>query len=159
MVAPRLPEEETERTRAAVVAGFGMVARDSNGEIMAYASKFPTMVLSPTVGEALSLRWAMDLAIQLGFRRVVFETDCLPLFQAWKKASGGSYLLTVIQDCFHFCNFFDFVDLSFVRREGNCAADFLARNASTLTNEVWVEDGPPGLFPLLLEDILASRPA
>ncbi|XP_057444643.1 uncharacterized protein LOC130736886 [Lotus japonicus] len=140
------------------LAGFGMVARNYNGEVMASASMYPTMVLSPTIGEALSLRWAMELDTQLGFRRVLFETDCLPLFQAWKKATRGSYLFTIIQDCFRFCNLFDFVDFTFVRRNDNNAADYMARNASTFTNEVWVEEGPPGLAPLLLDDCLASMP-
>ncbi|XP_057452090.1 uncharacterized protein LOC130743889 [Lotus japonicus] len=38
------------------LAGYGMVERDNNGEIMASASMYPIMVLSPTIREALSLR-------------------------------------------------------------------------------------------------------
>ncbi|XP_057443958.1 uncharacterized protein LOC130736128 [Lotus japonicus] len=140
------------------LVGFGMGASNNNGEIMASSSMYPTLVLSPSIGEGLSLRWAMELATQLGLQRVLFETGCLPLFQAWKKASGGSYLFTVIQDCFRFCNFFDFVDLSLVHRDGNYAADFKERNASTFTNEVWIEERPSGLILLLLDDSLASMP-
>ncbi|XP_057431260.1 uncharacterized protein LOC130724076 [Lotus japonicus] len=139
-------------------AGFGLVARDHAGEVLAAAAKYPTMVLSPTVAEALSLRWAMDLAIQLGFRRVQFETDCLLLQQAWKKVSGNSYLFSIIKDCHKLVVFFDHVDLTFVRREGNSCADYLARNASSYPDFVWIEEGPPGLSSLLRDDVLASVP-
>lgn len=76
--------------------GFGFVARDNAGEVLAATPKYPTVVLSPTVAEALSLWWAMDLSIQLGFRRVQFETDCLLLQQAWKKAFGTLLLFQML---------------------------------------------------------------
>ncbi|XP_057416181.1 uncharacterized protein LOC130710823 [Lotus japonicus] len=139
-------------------AGFGLVARDHAGEVLAAAAKYPTMVLSPTVAEALSLRWSMDLAIQLGFRRVQFETDCLLLQQAWKKVSRNSYLFSIIKDCHKLVVFFDHVDLTFVRREGNFCADYLARNASSYPDSVWIEEGPPGLSSFLRDDVLASMP-
>ncbi|XP_057422210.1 uncharacterized protein LOC130716023 [Lotus japonicus] len=146
-------------TNQSKIAGFGCVARDYNGDILAAASLFPTVVLSATLGEALSLRWAMVLATQLGFRRVQFETDSLLLHQAWKKRRGSSILFTVIADCFNLMHLFDYVDLSFVRREGNSAADFMARNASSLSNVVWVEEGPPGLTAILNSDVLAFVPS
>lgn len=68
------------------MAGFGFIARNSAGEILAASTS------DPTEAEALSFRWAMFLAVDLGFRRVCFETDCLPLFEAWKRnLQGPSY--------------------------------------------------------------------
>ncbi|XP_057452189.1 uncharacterized protein LOC130744007 [Lotus japonicus] len=140
------------------MAGFGMVARDNAGEVLSAAAKFPTLALSPTVAEALSLRWAMELSVDLGFRRVQFETDCLPLFQAWKKANGTSYIFLLIFDCRSLFSAFDYVDLSFVCRQGNSCADYLARRASTFQNVLWIEEGPPELTSFLLSDVLASMP-
>ncbi|XP_057426348.1 uncharacterized protein LOC130719758 [Lotus japonicus] len=140
------------------MAGFGMVARDNAGEVLAAAAKFPTLALSPIVAEALSLRWAMELSVDLGFRRVQFETDCLPLFQAWKKANGTSYIFSIIYDCRSLFSAFDYVDFSFVRRQGNSCADYLARRASTFQDVVWIEEGPPELTSFLLSDVLASMP-
>ncbi|XP_057452876.1 uncharacterized protein LOC130744733 [Lotus japonicus] len=140
------------------MAGFGMVARDNAGEVLAAAAKFATLALSPTVAEALCLRWAMELSVHLGFRRVQFETDYLPLFQAWKKANGTSYLFSIIYDCRSLLSAIDYVDFSFVRRQGKFCADYLARHAFTFQDVVWIEEGPPGLSSFLCSDILASMP-
>ncbi|XP_057444459.1 uncharacterized protein LOC130736674 [Lotus japonicus] len=140
------------------LASFGMVARNKDGLIMAAASFYPVVALSATIAEALSLRWAMTLATQLGFRRVQFEVDSLQLHQAWRRREGDSYLAMIIQDCFKLCGFFDHVDLSFTRREGNVCAHFMAKHAYSLDDVVWVEEGPPGLLPLLHDDLLASMP-
>lgn len=51
---------------------------------------------------------------------------------------------------------FDFVELSFARRGGNCAADFVARKVSFFPNTVLVEENCPGFFPFI--HVLASRP-
>ncbi|XP_057451857.1 uncharacterized protein LOC130743639 [Lotus japonicus] len=140
------------------LAGFGFVARDGDGEILAAGSKYPSVASSSTIAEALGLRWVMEISSQLGFRRVQFETDSLQLYYAWKKGTGRSVLFSVIHDCISFLSLFDFVDLSFVRRQGNACADFMARNASTLSDVIWIEEGPPGLFCLLQADLLASVP-
>lgn len=61
-------------------------------------------------------------------------------------------------DCFNLMHYFDYVDLLFVRREGNSAVDFMARNASSLSNMVWLEKGHPGLVPFLNVDVMTSKP-
>ncbi|XP_057425675.1 uncharacterized protein LOC130719041 [Lotus japonicus] len=139
--------------------GLGLVARDEQGEILAAASSYPTVAASSTEAEALCLRWAMLLSSELGFRRVQIETDSLQLFHAWNRGVGRSLLFSVVQDCKGLLNLFDYVALSFIRRQGNTCADFMARNASTLSDVVWIEEGPPGLYGLLQADILASMPA
>ncbi|KAL6503663.1 hypothetical protein OROGR_025586 [Orobanche gracilis] len=64
-------------------AGFGMIARNWRGEVMAAAAEFPIDVVSPLLAEMMTFRWAFLLAVDLGFRVACFETDCLQLFQAW----------------------------------------------------------------------------
>ncbi|XP_057444049.1 uncharacterized protein LOC130736223 [Lotus japonicus] len=114
------------------LAGFGYVACDAEGEVLAAGSTYPTMASSSTIAEALCLWWAMEISSQLGFRRVQFETDSLELYYAWKKGTWRSILFSIIHDCMSFMGLFDFVTLSFVRRQGNNCADFMAWNASTL---------------------------
>lgn len=58
-------------------SGMGMVARNCNGDVMAAACSFPISTISPLLAEAMSLRWTMQLAIDLGFRRIFLETYCL----------------------------------------------------------------------------------
>ena len=110
------------------------------------------------MAEVLCFRWAIGMAIDLGFRVACFETDCLKLYESWKKKKDSSYFGSVLQDCYRLVPNFDVFSLSFVRRTGNCAADFLARNSFTLSNHVWIEEGPPDLLPLLNNDVLASMP-
>ncbi|XP_057429610.1 uncharacterized protein LOC130722787 [Lotus japonicus] len=139
--------------------GLGMVARNCDGEVMAAACSFPIFTISPLLAEAMSLRWTMQLAIDLGFRRICLETDCLQLFKAWKaREAGRSYLSTIIHDCRLLLYGFDDVNFSFVRPTGNAVADFLARNAETYANLVWVEEVPVAAFPLVLSDVITQLP-
>lgn len=72
-----------------VVRGLGVI-RDGGWLVFAAATTTQIQVLSPVHGEALSLRWAMALAIDdLGFWAVCFETDCFQLFEMWRKTGRG----------------------------------------------------------------------
>ncbi|XP_057426392.1 uncharacterized protein LOC130719802 [Lotus japonicus] len=75
-----------------------------------------------------------------------------------ERYSGRSYLDTIIGDCRSLVPFFDVFSLSFVRRSGNSVADFLAKNASTYADCVWVEEAPDAVSGLVDLDVIASRP-
>lgn len=146
--------------RAPTDVGLGMVARNSSGEVMASATSSSCSVLSSLLAEASCLRWAMSLAIDLGFRQVIFEVDCLQLFKAWRAGvAGRNYLATIISDCRRLSLHFDSAIFTFTRRSGNSVADYLARNASTYGESVWVEEVPPGAIRFVDSDCLASLPA
>lgn len=113
-----------------------MIAHDVDGAILAAATLSSSLVIMSSAGlaEALCLRWAMRLAIDLGFQRVYFETDSLHLFQWWRHCSRSSfYLDLIISDCRSFALAFLQFDVLFVRRSGNCVAYFLVRIASSFT--------------------------
>lgn len=57
-------------------AGVCMVVRDNNRQFMAATSKFPTHGMSLMVVEGMGLRWALSLAVDLGFRMICMETNC-----------------------------------------------------------------------------------
>lgn len=61
-------------------AGFGYIARNSRGEVLASATSCFAPVMSALLAEALCFRWALHSSSKLGFRRVSFETDCLVLY-------------------------------------------------------------------------------
>ncbi|XP_057418946.1 uncharacterized protein LOC130713173 [Lotus japonicus] len=139
--------------------GLGMVARNCNGEVMAAACSYPLSALSPLLAEAMSLRWTMQLAIDLGFRRICLETDCLQLYNCWKAQDNGrSYLSSIIREWFTLRGAFDVVTFSFVRRTGNAVADFLARNPETYANLVWVEEVPEAALSLVISDVTTRLP-
>ncbi|XP_057418123.1 uncharacterized protein LOC130712301 [Lotus japonicus] len=141
------------------LGGFGMVARDSNGEIVGAAALYPVNAPSPLLGEASSFRWALQLAVHFGFRSVCFETDCLQLFEWWKKGRTGlSYLDTIVRDCRLLATAFSSFNFAFVRRTGNLVADFLAKHASDFPNSVWVDEVPHAVDHLVINDVMASSP-
>lgn len=65
--------------------GSGMVARDHEGLPLACASDFLGLAPVPVVADALEYRWEIMLTTKLGFHTICFETNCLQLFQRWKK--------------------------------------------------------------------------
>ncbi|XP_057444974.1 uncharacterized protein LOC130737236 [Lotus japonicus] len=140
--------------------GFGLIVRNMLGGVLASAAQYLLHAASAILGEALAFRWSMQLAIQMEFRRVLFETNCLQLFQLWNKPPDGrSYLSSIVGDCFMLSRSFDYVDLSFVRRGGNSVADFLAGTASKYTDMVWLEEVPMKAITLVHKDVMASIPA
>ncbi|XP_057452290.1 uncharacterized protein LOC130744116 [Lotus japonicus] len=137
-------------------SGFGFIARNNHSEVLASTCWRYGLVTSPTVAEALSMRWSMILARDLGFRWVVFGTDCSLLFQAWKRKGGGcSFLDSIVRDCIFLLLDFDVFSLLFVRHTGNCAADALASLSFSQGEFVWIEDVPPQLIGIVQFDVLA----
>ncbi|XP_057415862.1 uncharacterized protein LOC130710569 [Lotus japonicus] len=81
-------------------AGFGMITQNFNGEVMAVAAFGRVEAPSALVAEVLAFRWCMLLARDLGFFRVVLETDCKHLFETWKKNKPrSSYLFSILNNC------------------------------------------------------------
>ncbi|XP_057432744.1 uncharacterized protein LOC130725541 [Lotus japonicus] len=140
-------------------AGLGMVVRNHRGEVMASACSYPVHVTTPLLAEAMAMRWSLQLAIDLGFRRISLETDCLQLFNHWHaKEDGRSYLSSIINDCRLLSHAFDLVSVMFVRRTGNTVADFLAKNSEAYTDTVWVEEVPLAAAPLIDADVMNLLP-
>lgn len=133
-----------------------MVAMDKDGKVLAAASLYPIADLSLAIAEALCLRWMWSFL--LSWTSGEFNLKWFASNHAWRKCGGESYLIYVVHDCFSFLGFFDRVDFSFVRREGNSGPDFIAGNVFALSGVVWVEEGHSGLLAFLHTDVLASMP-
>lgn len=130
-------------------ARLGMVVRNYEALVLASSAVVFGRASSTVVAEALALRWAVSLAVDLGFQRVCFETDRLQLFQLWKKLPDESnYLSTILNDCFLFSRSFDLFSIIFVRRLGNVVVEFLARNAPSFARLVWIKEVPPEVVSL-----------
>lgn len=138
-------------------AGFGFIARNKEGEVLAAATSTMGPVLSSVLAEALALRWALGLAKELGFRRIWVETDCLVLYNYWERREGGfSHLETVVKDCRLLLCSFDVFTFTFVRRTGNSVADALAKLAFRLGCLVLIEEAPLEVSSLIQDDVFAS---
>ncbi|KAK7268220.1 hypothetical protein RIF29_20915 [Crotalaria pallida] len=139
--------------------GCGVVFRDRGGEILAAATHSMHDVLDPPMAEAVALHWAIDMALQLGFSSVHFETDCLHIVQAWYKNKRNlSYLQDVLKDCKDDIAHLDAFSISFAGRVCNKVAHFLASLAFSLHDHVWLDDFPPALMDLIYADVATSLP-
>ncbi|KAL6559580.1 hypothetical protein OROGR_004697 [Orobanche gracilis] len=136
------------------LVGFGMVARDEDGHILAAASLLHGSLLCASVAEAMALRWSIQMARDLGFMRIQVETDSLVVFNAWKRRSLQlSYVAYIVRDCLSLSSHFVSFALLHSPRPGNLVADFLAKLAPSVLDVVWIEEVPPGLLPILADDV------
>ncbi|XP_057426285.1 uncharacterized protein LOC130719690 [Lotus japonicus] len=109
--------------------------------------------LSPAVAEAQAFRWAVILAQELFFQDVHLETDCYSFYEAWLKGGDETYMGMLIRDCLLLSGNFRSFHVSFIRRTGNMAADFMAKLAYSDPERVWVEDVAEGLSDILYSNL------
>ncbi|XP_057452348.1 uncharacterized protein LOC130744175 [Lotus japonicus] len=134
-----------------------MVARDSSGVVLFSAAGREFHMRDVKIAEAMAIRWAMRIAIDLGFKEVMFETDNLSVVKVWSSFSSQlSYLASILSDCVVLSSSFNSCSLSHVRRSGNMAADFMAKFALSDQCFVWISDAPPGIEGILSNDVLSA---
>ncbi|XP_057423749.1 uncharacterized protein LOC130717521 [Lotus japonicus] len=115
---------------AGSLMGYGYIARNSRGEVLATAAaKWPT-ASTVALAEAMALRWALQLSLDLGFFAVDVEIDSKMVVDAWSNHSRQcSYLALVVSDSVFISQSFHSFSLAHVLRASNMAADFLAKFA------------------------------
>ncbi|XP_075645505.1 uncharacterized protein LOC142616565 [Castanea sativa] len=105
--------------------------------------------------EALACRRAVQFAAEIGLNRVVFEGDSLVIINALTTDSGvlASYG-TVLDDIRVMILGFQMVGFKYVPRICNAVADGLAKKAKSAVGlQVWLEDIPSDIVPLVLRDV------
>ncbi|KAK4255495.1 hypothetical protein QN277_008493 [Acacia crassicarpa] len=135
-----------------VDAAVGIICRDSFGFfIWGFVDKVKS--ISAFMTEALALKRALLLALDLGHDKVVFESDCLPLISCVDAKSPDSYdwqCRSIIRDVIGLLNSRVGFSLTFSPRGGNCAADLLAAEAYKGVCPIgWVSTPAPALLSLL----------
>ncbi|XP_071901202.1 uncharacterized protein [Coffea arabica] len=142
------------------LAGWGVVARDWQGKVLK-AWAIPNRSCSnPKLEESMALRAAMLLAKQQGWKKVVFESDCLQMVEEINKEQLyeiGSVVLDDIRELrtnFYECCF------TFTRRVNNFVSHRLAKLAiSSKTLTEWKDIFPDWLPALVQADIEGSCPS
>ncbi|KAJ1418531.1 Ribonuclease H-like superfamily [Sesbania bispinosa] len=106
-------------------SSFVVLVRDANGSLLTgLAGKINAS--SPLVAEALGLRQAMNLAINMGWERVIFESDCLVLIDACRSGVSKAEIIPILRDILSMKAFFVHCGFTWVRRQGNEAAHQVA---------------------------------
>ena len=136
-------------------AGLGVVIRNEHGQVMASLSEH--IFLPPTVleVEALAARRGLELAIEMGFRNIVLESDSQILIIALRE---GSYSLSsfghIVQDIKFIASYLSSTNYTHVRRQCNALAHSLARRAKLISQcQIWMENFPPDSSSVLQTDI------
>ncbi|KAK4258076.1 hypothetical protein QN277_007576 [Acacia crassicarpa] len=158
--APPIPGQLKINLDGAYVSGcpygaIGVVCRDHFGTFKwGFIDKVKS--ISAFMTEALALKRALMLAVDLGHDNVIFETDCLLLLSCfnakipdlydWRSRSILHDIIRLFSDRVGF-------SLSFIPRRGNRVADFLAAIAYKEVCPIgWVHQPSPSLSSLLTLD-------
>lgn len=136
--------------------GLGMVARDTLSLIRAAGVKRIQTSVSPIVGEALSISFGLQIAIQMGWQEVELESDCLLLIHLIRSQSSNRHEEGVlIEDIQWQQRFFKDCVWKHIKREGNKVAHTTATldpGADTPVR-IWIENYPTLITTLAAEDL------
>ena len=136
--------------------GSGVVIRNEEGQIMGAMSKRWDLPLGALEIEAKAVKDGVQLAWDLGLKRIIIESDSQTLVNAIRDQSVVlSSIQHVIEGIGVDLRWFDAWKVSQICRETNSAAHILARNAKPVLDRViWVEDTPPIVSAQVQHDVI-----
>jgi len=146
---------DAEIFRSSNTASIGVMACDCAGEAIGALSMSIPLPQSVADVEALTCHRAIRFASEIGLTRVVFECDSLVIINALTTESGELATYGVVLDDIRVLVLgFQMLDFQHVPRTCNSVADALAKKASSaLGMQVWLEDIPIDIVPLVLRDV------
>ncbi|KAL0453470.1 UNVERIFIED_CONTAM: hypothetical protein Slati_1325100 [Sesamum latifolium] len=110
--------------------GFGIIARDSNGQCVGWLAHRLSMTATSKITEALAAREAIQFGIQRGWTRIILEGDYATLFHKLKSRDPDLSHTGPITSDIKYCSLqLHFFSLSLVRRTANKVAHAIARGA------------------------------
>ncbi|KAK7266205.1 hypothetical protein RIF29_18847 [Crotalaria pallida] len=94
-------EEFKASTSRGAGIGCGPLIHDQHGAVLALATRHIREALVPELAEAITMNWAIDVAINLSFNSLMLEMDgFIILQQIWKRCHGEhTYLHEIVQEC------------------------------------------------------------
>ncbi|KAJ1421956.1 Ribonuclease H-like superfamily [Sesbania bispinosa] len=80
--------------------GIGIVVRDSEGFVLAAATRHIETLNDATLAEAVGIKFAIQLALDLSFHDIIVESDCKSIIDHLSFPSNStSYTDMVLSDC------------------------------------------------------------
>ncbi|KAJ1380517.1 Ribonuclease H-like superfamily [Sesbania bispinosa] len=142
------------------MGSIAFVARDAFGFLITgHAKKFPASSL--LIAEALTLREAVMAAYNLGWSRVILESDCLIFTEACRKEKLIVEIQLIVADIHTVAEGFLHCGFTWIQRTGNEVAHHVAKAyLSASLPLTWISSHPVWLHGLLLCDrMVGSRVA
>ena len=137
--------------------GIGVVVRDSNGEVIAALCKRRAGQMGALETEALAMEAAVQFAVDVGLREVVFEGDSLSLCNMIQGSTEVQLSIQNIVDGIKSqLPHFRVAEVSHVKRQGNVPAHLLAQYAVHVEDYVaWLEECPSPIARACTQDVLS----
>ncbi|KAK4390205.1 hypothetical protein Sango_2083800 [Sesamum angolense] len=141
--------------RKGMELGAGVVARDKDGDCVAWLSRRFDRMGNAEIAEALAAREAIHLAVQRGWRSIIIEGDCATLIHKL-QASEPDFSVTgpIVVDIQAVASNFRFCSFEFVSRSCNAVAHCLAQSARNPAEGGLI--APPAVISLVNTDKLGK---
>ena len=111
-------------------SSWGIVVRDSQGLFLHAASRAMNGLFQVRELETLGLMKVLSRIKQLGFERVIFETDSLQVVQALQnQVVDFSEFDLLIKYCLSLLQGKSYFSMTFTKRQNNVTVHILVRNA------------------------------
>lgn len=124
--------------------GFGMVARDSKGELVQARTSLQGGHVTPKLAEAMAVKEALSWIKNMDWPKVELESDCLVVVQIIRsKVVMRSPFGMVIEDCRRLTQNLNKVALYFIRRSANMVVHHFARATYTYPDRVFDRSSVP----------------
>ncbi|PKU64272.1 Putative ribonuclease H protein [Dendrobium catenatum] len=130
--------------------GCGGILRNYKGNmIMAFSS--PIENCSVLVAELLAILKALNICLYSGFFKIWLEVDALLVINCLSAEHSGNFdTFYILKDIKKMLSHLDY-KISHIWREGNAAADFLAKNGAVLLQDTYYD---PNNIPFPLRGII-----
>ncbi|XP_010665605.1 uncharacterized protein LOC104882889 [Beta vulgaris subsp. vulgaris] len=138
--------------------GIGVIARNSDGDVLFSASRRIRAYWTPEIAEAKAIAVAVRLGKHFGFKEVIFESDCqVVINRLSSNAIFLSDLDSILHEILSSSTFFSYVAWSHVKRDGNCVAHHLAKLVPFGVEQIWENHTPMDVAPYVLMDFLSRN--
>ncbi|XP_075665170.1 uncharacterized protein LOC142634796 [Castanea sativa] len=129
-------------------SGFGVVIRNSRGEVMAAMTVKGHAVQCSEEAELLACRNSMEFATDAGFTSLVVEGDSINVARSIVSAKENqSAMGNIVGDIRHLMGALEWISVSCVKRNGNKVAHVLTRFAQHVSSDLfWMEEVPSVAF-------------
>ena len=105
------------------------------------------------IAEGLGLRFALSMAVDLCFTKLIMESDRLELITVVNGPQNhASYFHFLAQDCQQLSLSFQSCNFQHLRRTGNKATHNPAKLACTVGDSVWIEKYPLAIANAIISD-------
>lgn len=137
--------------------GWGMLVKDHEGNVSFVATKFERMNISPTMAEALSLRWCLQWAKEQDLGSLIIETDAKVIVKCLQGIIKLATIKSIILDCKELLSYMPNSCVTNIRKERNNATHGLVGVARNSGSRTWMGNVPGLFFLLPVMNLFASN--